>query len=55
MYNKRFSLVQIPCTHSIITMQWVIFVGGDFPEKLEKAPRIKFHGLKYCGVVFDPG
>ena len=31
---------------------WVeIFVGGNFREKLDKAPRIKFRGFKFRGPM----
>ena len=29
----------------------VIFVGGNFCEKLEEALRIKFHGFKFRGAL----
>ena len=29
-------------------------MGGNFREKLEEAPRIKFHGLNFRGAIFDP-
>ena len=35
----------------ITTVQRVIFVGGNFREKLDKAPRIKFCGFKFRGTM----
>ena len=35
------------------TVQRVIFVGENFREKLEEAPRIKFHGFKFRGARQD--
>ena len=29
------------------------FVGGNFHEKLEEAPRIKFRGFNFRGAIFD--
>ena len=35
----------------IITIKRVIFIGGNFREKLEEALRIKFCGFKFRGVL----
>ena len=30
-------------------------MGGNFREKLEETPRIKFRGFNFHGVIFDRG
>ena len=37
-FSESFQVARIPL--------WVIFLSGNFREKLEEAPRIKFHGYK---------
>ena len=39
-------------TRQLNTIYWVIFVGGNFCEKLNKALRVQFRGFKFHGSKF---
>ena len=49
--------LQLLIQHTVISLVTyrigVVFLGGNFREKLEEAPRIKFRGFNFCGAIFD--
>ena len=51
LYTCQYLIETLNSVECHYTIYWVIFVGGNFREKLEETPRIKFLGFKFCGAI----